>query len=200
MFRIESSSPTHLFHSLCATDNALVPSELQTIFDRVRQSADYMPKWQVEVWKACRAYTRAVPGIGCILPWSTSKFILIHAWATYLKVRVNMPFPPFPHTLSPPLSSISPLSPSQRTIVQELGEDWRERFAEFEDRPIAAASIGQVRWCARVALQMSRGFIENICVSPLTQRLSLLATRGRFGYRPVVCTFAVFLAYRYTLN
>ena len=31
------------------TDNALVPEEFQAIFERVRQSADYMPKWQMEV-------------------------------------------------------------------------------------------------------------------------------------------------------
>lgn len=26
----------------------------------------------------------------------------------------------------------------------ELGDDWREKFEEFDDRPFAAASIGQV--------------------------------------------------------
>lgn len=29
-------------------------------------------------------------------------------------------------------------------MTHELGDDWRSKFNEFEDRPIAAASIGQV--------------------------------------------------------
>ena len=33
----------------------------------------------------------------------------------------------------------------QRTMTAELGEGWRDRhFASFQDRPFAAASIGQV--------------------------------------------------------
>jgi predicted unusual protein kinase regulating ubiquinone biosynthesis (AarF/ABC1/UbiB family) len=32
----------------------------------------------------------------------------------------------------------------QRVLTEELGRDWRERFAEFDDEPAAAASIGQV--------------------------------------------------------
>jgi predicted unusual protein kinase regulating ubiquinone biosynthesis (AarF/ABC1/UbiB family) len=31
-----------------------------------------------------------------------------------------------------------------RVLAEELGPDWRERFAEFGDKPAAAASIGQV--------------------------------------------------------
>ncbi|KAI0396130.1 ABC1-domain-containing protein [Xylariaceae sp. FL0594] len=31
-----------------------------------------------------------------------------------------------------------------RVLVESLGPDWRDLFGEFEDRPIAAASIGQV--------------------------------------------------------
>ena len=39
-----------------------------------------------------------------------------------------------------------PLPPAavHRVLVQQLGEDWRELFMEFDDTPAAAASIGQV--------------------------------------------------------
>ncbi|XP_022093105.1 atypical kinase COQ8B, mitochondrial-like [Acanthaster planci] len=64
---------------LSIQDNALISPELQRVFDRVRQSADFMPAWQME-----------------------------------------------------------------RVLKQELGENWRSKVASFEDRPFAAASIGQV--------------------------------------------------------
>ncbi len=41
---------------------------------------------------------------------------------------------------APPL----PAESIHAILAEELGEDWRERFAEFDDRPAAAASIGQV--------------------------------------------------------
>ena len=41
---------------------------------------------------------------------------------------------------APPL----PAESIHRILVDELGDDWRTRFAEFDDRPAAAASIGQV--------------------------------------------------------
>jgi predicted unusual protein kinase regulating ubiquinone biosynthesis (AarF/ABC1/UbiB family) len=41
---------------------------------------------------------------------------------------------------APPL----PARTVHRVLAHELGEDWRDRFASFEDVPAAAASIGQV--------------------------------------------------------
>lgn len=60
-------------------DNSLINPELQAIFERVRQSADFMPPWQME-----------------------------------------------------------------KVMVQELGTDWRTKLETFDDKPFAAASIGQV--------------------------------------------------------
>src|SRR5258707_1769988 len=46
---------------------------------------------------------------------------------------------------APPL----PAATVHRVLAEDLGPDWREAFAEFNDKPAAAASIGQVhraRW------------------------------------------------------
>ncbi|XP_017888083.1 atypical kinase COQ8B, mitochondrial isoform X2 [Ceratina calcarata] len=64
---------------LSIQDETIISPELQRIFERVRQSADFMPKWQVE-----------------------------------------------------------------KVLANELGHDWRNKLATFEERPFAAASIGQV--------------------------------------------------------
>ncbi|ELT95038.1 hypothetical protein CAPTEDRAFT_4776 [Capitella teleta] len=64
---------------LSIQDNSLINPELQRIFERVRQSADFMPGWQME-----------------------------------------------------------------RVLTQQLGDDWKDRLKDFQDRPFAAASIGQV--------------------------------------------------------
>jgi len=45
------------------------------------------------------------------------------------------------------LQDAAPPMPAERVhavLARELGEDWRARFAEFDDSPAAAASIGQV--------------------------------------------------------
>mgnify|MGYP001796429243 FL=1 len=38
-----------------------------------------------------------------------------------------------------------PLYQMQSAMSAQLGADWRSKFAEFDDKPFAAASIGQVR-------------------------------------------------------
>ncbi|KAM6931796.1 atypical kinase COQ8B, mitochondrial [Lycodopsis pacificus] len=60
-------------------DNNFINPQLQRIFERVRQSADFMPAWQMN-----------------------------------------------------------------KVLEEELGPGWREKLASFEDKPFAAASIGQV--------------------------------------------------------
>ncbi|CAG4942995.1 unnamed protein product [Colias eurytheme] len=64
---------------LSIQDESMIPSDLQRIFERVRQSADFMPTWQVE-----------------------------------------------------------------KVMTSQLGPDWRNRVQSFEEKPFAAASIGQV--------------------------------------------------------
>lgn len=64
---------------LSIQDNSFISPELQKIFERVRQSADYMPAWQMT-----------------------------------------------------------------KVLEEELGPGWRDKLSYFEDRPFAAASIGQV--------------------------------------------------------
>ena len=41
---------------------------------------------------------------------------------------------------APPL----PARTVHQVLARDLGEDWRDNFAEFNDMPAAAASIGQV--------------------------------------------------------
>ncbi|KAK3787233.1 hypothetical protein RRG08_055956 [Elysia crispata] len=60
-------------------DNAFINPQLQSIFERVRQSADFMPAWQMK-----------------------------------------------------------------RAMAKDLGPDWRDKLDEFDEKPFAAASIGQV--------------------------------------------------------
>lgn len=64
---------------LSIQDNTIISPELQKAFERVRQSADFMPTWQV-----------------------------------------------------------------QKVLGTELGHDWRKKLQKFEEKPFAAASIGQV--------------------------------------------------------
>ncbi|XP_018401944.1 PREDICTED: aarF domain-containing protein kinase 4 [Cyphomyrmex costatus] len=64
---------------LSIQDNTIINPELQKVFERVRQSADFMPTWQVE-----------------------------------------------------------------KVLTNELGHNWRNKLAFFEEKPFAAASIGQV--------------------------------------------------------
>ncbi|KAI7800869.1 putative aarF domain-containing protein kinase 4 [Triplophysa rosa] len=64
---------------LSIQDNSFISPQLQKIFERVRQSADFMPAWQMNA-----------------------------------------------------------------ILDEELGSGWREKLSSFEERPFAAASIGQV--------------------------------------------------------
>jgi hypothetical protein len=44
-------------------------------------------------------------------------------------------------------------------LRSELGEDWRSKFQEFDDVPIAAASIGQVPTCVPTIWCLVNGIV-----------------------------------------
>uniref|UniRef100_A0A8C5E1F2 Atypical kinase COQ8B, mitochondrial-like n=1 Tax=Gouania willdenowi TaxID=441366 RepID=A0A8C5E1F2_GOUWI len=69
---------------LSIQDNAFINPQLQKIFERVRQSADFMPAWQMT-----------------------------------------------------------------KVLEEDLGPGWRDKLSVFEDKPFAAASIGQVHHAVR---------------------------------------------------
>ncbi|WP_425440529.1 ABC1 kinase family protein [Prauserella shujinwangii] len=53
---------------------------------------------------------------------------------------------PYREALTKLQAAAPPMSPKQtrRVLAEQLGRSWADRFAEFEDEPAAAASIGQV--------------------------------------------------------
>jgi len=80
---------------------------------------------------------------------------------------------------APPL----PAASVHQVLARELGEDWRERFADFTDVPVAAASIGQVhraRWAdgRDVAVKIQYPGVGKALLSDLNQ-LSRLASLFR---------------------
>lgn len=102
--------------SPCPPDASFLSPQLQRIFERVRQSADFMPRWQTTVsnfW-------------GSVGPWGMG--------------RASRGSGIWGCQLSPPPSSHIP----QQVLEEELGPGWREKMSAFEEMPFAAASIGQV--------------------------------------------------------
>ena len=85
------------------SDAAFINPQLAKIFERVRQSADFMPSRQMLVWRAAAA-------------------------------AIGLPGSPV---------SVSFLS-LQKAISSDLGPSWRDKLEYFEEKPFAAASIGQV--------------------------------------------------------
>jgi predicted unusual protein kinase regulating ubiquinone biosynthesis (AarF/ABC1/UbiB family) len=80
---------------------------------------------------------------------------------------------------APPL----PASTVHQVLVKDLGENWRDNFADFDDRPVAAASIGQVHAATwrdgrRVAVKIQYPGAGNAIIKDFSQ----LARVGRlFG-------------------
>jgi predicted unusual protein kinase regulating ubiquinone biosynthesis (AarF/ABC1/UbiB family) len=71
---------------------------------------------------------------------------------------------------APPL----PARSVHQVLVRDLGENWRESFSEFDDRPVAAASIGQVHAATwrdgrRVAVKIQYPGAGNAIISDFNQ-------------------------------
>lgn len=76
-----------------------------------------------------------------------------------------------------------PRSQLRKVLVTELGEDWEERMLDFDEQPIAAASIGQVHWARdkegmRLAVKVQYPGVADAIDSDLDSlKLLLLASR-----------------------
>jgi predicted unusual protein kinase regulating ubiquinone biosynthesis (AarF/ABC1/UbiB family) len=71
---------------------------------------------------------------------------------------------------APPL----PARTVHQVLARDLGEDWRDNFAEFDDRPVAAASIGQVHAATwhdgrKVAVKIQYPGAGNAIISDFSQ-------------------------------
>src|SRR5450631_431052 len=71
---------------------------------------------------------------------------------------------------APPL----PARTVHQVLVQDLGESWRDNFTDFDDRPVAAASIGQVHAATwrdgrRVAVKIQYPGAGNAIIKDFTQ-------------------------------
>ena len=141
---------THILFLYPSTDNNLIPEAVQDIFDRVRNSADFMPLWQMEVYTTCTyMYT-------CIYLTFMIVYTCMCIYMMYACILVCTLFLSFslPHTHAHSSHSHSPPPPThthtlrrrsiQTVLKEELGENWREKLADFDPKPLAAASIGQV--------------------------------------------------------
>uniref|UniRef100_A0A8W4FKC9 Atypical kinase COQ8A, mitochondrial n=1 Tax=Sus scrofa TaxID=9823 RepID=A0A8W4FKC9_PIG len=102
--------------SFRGVDDAFINPHLAKIFERVRQSADFMPLKQMMVRRGGR---RAALGAG-------------------VGVLGGFSGGPRPCSWPPPGISL------QKTLNKDLGPSWRDKLEYFEERPFAAASIGQV--------------------------------------------------------
>ena len=69
----------------------------------------------------------------CVYPIS----FFLSSSHTCTLITLSFPPPP-PHTHTLRRRSI------QTVLKEELGENWREKLADFDPKPLAAASIGQV--------------------------------------------------------
>ncbi|MDX6220631.1 MAG: hypothetical protein QOJ48_2312 [Frankiales bacterium] len=79
-----------------------------------------------------------------------------------------------------------PASTVHGVLAQQLGEDWRSRFAHFDDKPAAAASIGQVHkavWAdgREVAVKIQYPGAGKALLSDLRQLSRLARVFARFS-------------------
>lgn len=123
---------------MCLLDDAFINPHLARIFERVRQSADFMPLKQMTVRWA---------GGACLAAW-------VHLRVEQAARLCSWPFPGLC---------------LQKTLNNDLGPNWRDKLEYFEERPFAAASIGQVHLARmkggrEVAMKIQVG--ASVCIRP----------------------------------
>lgn len=78
-----------------------------------------------------------------------------------------------------------PASQMKKVLVQELGKDWRDKLADFEEKPFAAASIGQVHRAIlhdgrEVAIKIQYPGVANSINSDINNLVTLLKVWNLF--------------------
>ena len=86
---------------------------------------------------------------------------------------------PYRETLTRLQESAPPLPAEtvHEVLADQLGADWRDRFAEFNDQPAAAASIGQVHRAVWRDGEKSEHRFYHHCATPQQPRLVSPPTR-----------------------
>ncbi len=80
-----------------------------------------------------------------------------------------------------------PFEDAERILARELGSDWRSKFAHFEEKPLAAASIGQVHRGTltdgdEVVVKIQRPNIDRTIEVDLEIMLHIATLMEREGY------------------
>lgn len=119
---------------LSIQDQETVPKPLLDIFERVRHSADFMPLRQVCCFFRYDYLTTLYDLYHVYFIWLS--VLLENIWRFYLAFSVAS-------LIDNPNYKISFVQ-VHKQMADAFGAEWRDKFQSFEDRPFAAASIGQV--------------------------------------------------------
>lgn len=165
---VSLSNVNHTTVCVCVSDDAFINPQLAKIFERVRQSADFMPIKQMTV----RNFILLTDPRSFLLLLPPSLFPLFSFCSFFLFLLLLFPlfllpllllflffillFFFFSHIIVVSLASSNKTSYYifrhlinfcfwlQKALNSDLGPNWKDKLEFFEERPFAAASIGQV--------------------------------------------------------